>query len=427
MNKYYTYILNNGLKILLVPTNDINIINYNINIKIGHDIETIKTLEISHFLEHLMTLYTSPKYPCGAKNREFFSYNNISENAETDDKNIICRLEFQNKFLEIVCDYIINSLLYFKIDKNIFENEKNSVIEELNEIIADTNYDFETAINSILYKNHQRSINQNLRLQNTKKITINNIINFYKKNINPKNIVISFVGNFNKTKLLNILKKLDVPSFTGNEVKYKLVPIKLSNNIFYYKNDKDICNVKFIFKIPYTFFDDEYYTIYGLLDILTIDLNSIILKKLRSTEGLIYDLDSSMDLDEVDKNLSIVMFSTSVNSKNLLKVIQFLIEIFNNIKNNYIKKKYITKYIESINIRKQKHEFQKNPEQLLNEYSKYLLWNKKIFTLTHEYKCFSNVNKDNLKTIANKIFDFKNLLICYDGKNNINNKIKKFL
>ena len=50
MNKYYTYILNNGLKILLVPTNDINIINYNINIKIGHDIETIKTLEISHFL-----------------------------------------------------------------------------------------------------------------------------------------------------------------------------------------------------------------------------------------------------------------------------------------------------------------------------------------------------------------------------------------
>ena len=31
-----------------------------------------KTLETGHFLEHLFSLYTSSKYPDGAKNRNIF-------------------------------------------------------------------------------------------------------------------------------------------------------------------------------------------------------------------------------------------------------------------------------------------------------------------------------------------------------------------
>ena len=51
--KYYSHILNNGLRIVLVPNKDIKIINYNLSVKIGNDCETKETLEMSHFLEHL--------------------------------------------------------------------------------------------------------------------------------------------------------------------------------------------------------------------------------------------------------------------------------------------------------------------------------------------------------------------------------------
>jgi predicted Zn-dependent peptidase len=426
MNKYYNYTFKNGLQILLVP-NNIKIINFNLNIKIGNDIEEKNNLEISHFLEHLMALYTSSKYPCANKNREFFSYNNINIEAETFNKHIIFRIECQCKHLEIVCDYIINSLLDFKIDKNVFNNEKNSVIEELNEIIKDTDYNFETKINTILYKNYTREYTQEQRLKNTIKLTIQDIYTFYNKYINSKNMVISFIGWFDKTKLLRILKQLDTNRFIGNHVNYKLIKSRKNDNIIFYKTNKNVSNLKIIFKVPYIFFDKEYYLIYALMDILTIDLNSIILKKLRAIEGLIYDLEGSMELDELDKNLSIIMFSTSVSSLKLLNVINFILEILNNITHNDIDNNYIKQYIESIKIYKQKKKYQKNPEKIINEYSKYLLWNKKIVTEVEEFKAFSNINKNSLKEIANSIFNLNNIIICYDNKKNIDNEINKLL
>ena len=57
-------------------------------------------------------------------------------------------------------------------------------------------------------------------------------------------------------------------------------------------------------------------------------------------------------------------------------------------------------------------------DELLNEYCVYSLWNKPIFDQDKEYKYFSNINKNSLLKTAKKIFDFKNVHIFYDGKNN---------
>ena len=45
-------------------------------------------------------------------------------------------------------------------------------------------------------------------------------------------------------------------------------------------------------------------------NILTFDLSSILLDRLRNKEGLIYDLQGQMDLDENTKELSFVYFET---------------------------------------------------------------------------------------------------------------------
>ena len=121
------------------------------------------------------------------------------------------------------------------------------------------------------------------------------------------------------------------------------------------------------------------------------------------------------------------MFSTSVSSLKLLNVINFILEILNNITHNDIDNNYIKQYIESIKIYKQKKKYQKNPEKIINEYSKYLLWNKKIVTEVEEFKAFSNINKNSLKEIANSIFNLNNIIICYDNKKNIDNEINKLL
>ena len=43
------------------------------NTFVGSDVEHLKTLEISHFIEHLFTLLTSNKYKNGLENRNMLS------------------------------------------------------------------------------------------------------------------------------------------------------------------------------------------------------------------------------------------------------------------------------------------------------------------------------------------------------------------
>ena len=68
------------------------------------------------------------------KNTEILDFKSINNNAEVIEKEITFSLYFNKVNIEYVIDLLTNALIDFKIDKTIFEQEKNAVIEELNEI-----------------------------------------------------------------------------------------------------------------------------------------------------------------------------------------------------------------------------------------------------------------------------------------------------
>lgn len=420
--------LDNGLKVLILTNKKSKITSFNMSLKVGSDIEELNTLEIGHFLEHLFSLYTSSKYPNGTKNREYLSNNNIDEEAEITSKNILFGLEFKNKHIDYVIDIVSNCLKDFKCDTKLFKQEKNSVIEELNAIINETNYKLETKIDSVIYKNHSRSISQEKRLQNCLKVTPKDIIKFYKQYFVPSNIVISFYGSLEPKTLLNKIKKNfeNIPS--GVSINYPCYKYKFNSNnkIVYLKKNNYASNLKIYYRVPYTFFDNEYYSIYALLKILASDLNSILFKKLRSQEGLIYDIDADMELDKVSKDLSFIEISTSMDSKNFIKVLKIILETLDNVKKS-VPAKYILKYKDSIKMNELQHEFCQNPRKLLTEYTDYVLWDKKLISIQEEFVNFSNVNLSKLKKIANIVFSNQNIHVCYDGKINYNTQIRKII
>ena len=57
--------LDNGIKVLLVPTKGTKLIDFMLSFRVGSDLEKTKpnTLEITHFLEHMFSGMTSNKYP----------------------------------------------------------------------------------------------------------------------------------------------------------------------------------------------------------------------------------------------------------------------------------------------------------------------------------------------------------------------------
>ena len=418
--------LNNGLKILTIFFKNINIITLQLNFKLGHDIEYSNILEIGHFMEHLFTLFTSDKYPSGKDNRSFFYLNNIDLDAEIETKNINFTLEFKLKHLDKIIDIVCNALIYYKVDEELFYKEQNAVIEELNEIIEDNNYDLNTKIDNIIYKNHQRSINQQKRLENCKKLKPNDLINYFRKYFVPKNLIISASGNIKHDELSDKVNSYftNISTLIKNkynnlnkEIVYKKISSKYNTNdkIIYNKKDTATASLKLYFKINYLIFDKEIYTIIALLSILTDDLDSIILKRLRGNEGLVYYLNSGHDCDEYDKNLSFVSIESSVNNKNLKKVVNIIFEELNNVKKNFINDSYINKYIEKIKIEYIKSKYNKNPDNLLDSYSKNYLWDKPIIEYHNEYKNYINIDKYKLKNMANEIFNNNNCFICYNG------------
>ena len=430
MVKHYLKKLDNGMKILIMTNKKSKMITFNMSLKVGSDIEDFHTLEIGHFLEHLFSLYTSSKYPNGKKNREYFSMNNIDEEAEITSKNILFGLEFKEKFLDFIIDIVSHSINDFKCDTKMFVQEKNSVIEELNSIINETNYKFETKIDSIIYKNHSRGISQDKRLQNCLAVTPKDIYTFYKTYFVPNNIVLSFYGNIEHNKLFNKLKKI----FNKNSINN--VPIyypcynyvhKKEQQIIYYKKNSNISNLRIYYRIPYTFFDNEYYIIHAILKILGSDLNSILFKKLRSEKGLIYDIDADMELDKDTNDLSLIEFSTSMDNSNLIKVLKIILNILDGLKKKDIDDKYISKYKDNIKIGKIQHEFCENSSKLLSEYNDYILWDKPLIPIEQEFRNFSNINASKLKKMSNIIFNTKKIHICYDGKINYNKEIRALI
>ena len=108
-----------------------------------------------------------------------------------------------------------------------------------------------------------------------------------------------------------------------------------------------ISTLKISWRIDMNIFDNDFYKIYALDYILINDLNSLLLKKLRTEQGLIYDIESSFSLDEFQNNLSLYTFQTTVSSKNLLKVITAFLEVIDYLTKNKIKEENFRKYLET--------------------------------------------------------------------------------
>ena len=433
---YKKVVLKNNLTLIFVPNKKIKLIYINIGVKIGSDVEHLKTLEISHFIEHLFTLLTSNKYSNGLENRNMISKLNINLDAEVITKNTNFQYVLKKKYLNKLLDMIANSLFDFTIDEELFKNEKNSVIEELNAIINDNDYAFETFVDKSLYKEHTRPYSQEQRLKNVKIVTPKDILDFFNKFYLPENMVISIFGDVNQTKTIKIfddvydffVKKNSLEGRSlklyKEEIKYKH---KLGKHIFHLKEKKQTCNIKIIFNIPYTFFENEYYIIFAILNILTFDLSSILLDRLRNKEGLIYDLQGQMDLDENTKELSFVYFETNAESSKVTRVIEIILEELKNLRDGKIMQSIIDRYKESLKIKFIRDKLTFKPMKMIDEYTKYVLWGEKIVKFEDEFKNFGNVNKSNITRISKQIFNMKNISIFYNGSNNHDSKIKKLL
>jgi predicted Zn-dependent peptidase len=346
--------------------------------------------------------------------------------------------------VRLFLDIFIRAIMDFKIDVETFKTEKQSIIEELNEIIDDNNYDFTTKTDQILYTNHIRATGEKTRLENTKNMSANQIHTYWKRTYIPEISLLGIYGNVKlatlRPRILSIQKeyismKLSKKNKNKNAkrtlamyypTKFKLKPLTESRLFFMGKND-EISQLKISIKVDMTSFSDDFYKLFAIDFVLTNDLNSLLMKKLRIELGLVYDIESSFTLDESQPSLSYFFIETTVSANKIEEVFKETIKILYSLTKTKLKKYHLQRYRQI-----QQHFALLRNEQLeyndsLNKYLKNVMFCDKVVTLEQEDKKFMKVNEEELLKLAKKIFTKDRIFVAYCNKTNLNARFETIL
>ena len=207
---YYLETLNNGLEIYMLPYT--NKKNYFISFATRFGSEVVEftdekeknhklPLGIAHFLEHKMFEQESGEDPF-----TFFSKSGTGCNASTsfDNTQYIC---YGTKKFEENLEYLINFVNDpYYTDSNV-KKEKGIIAEEIKMYEDMPDIKLEMELRKNIYQNHPRKIDIAGTIEEINKITKEDLYNCYSNFYIPNNMFILIVGNFNKDRAVEIIKK----------------------------------------------------------------------------------------------------------------------------------------------------------------------------------------------------------------------------
>ena len=429
MDNFKLETLSNGIKVVEVIDRNAKLLYISLSLNIGSDLESYSdnSVEIAHFLEHIFATFTSKKYPSALKNNSFFASLGVYVNASVIEKRSNYILKVPSEHFSKVLDIVYNSIKDFTVDPEIFVQEKNAIKEELNDILNDTWSNLEERANKVLYPDSPRSFGEKERIKEVLKAKPSTLINFFKKYYKTNNMCCGIYGDITKdisTELKNKLSSLK-ETCGINYAKYihKSINTK-QNTVFFVKcPHAQSYNLNIVFKIPHLYFTLEQNIASGILNVLTLDLESILTKRLRTIEGLVYSVDSHIDYDELNSDLSIININTTVEKKNIQKVLNIIFEILSNLKEKLIDSKELSKYKANLKSEHKDRVTRKDPFSILSFYNHYALWDQKMITYLDYYKQISSLSRIQIKNYARRFFTKENLYIFYGGKSNLNLKV----
>ena len=207
---YYVETLDNGLEIYMLPYD--NKKNYFISFatRFGSEVIEFKDekqishklpLGIAHFLEHKMFEQESGEDPF-----TFFSKSGTGCNASTsfDNTQYIC---YGDKKFEENLEYLISFVNDpYYTDSNV-NKEKGIITEEINMYEDMPDIKLEMELRKNIFHKHPRRIDIAGTVEEINKITKEDLYNCYSNCYIPNNMFILIVGNFNKEKAVEIIKK----------------------------------------------------------------------------------------------------------------------------------------------------------------------------------------------------------------------------
>ena len=417
--------LNKSIRYIFCKTNSNNDLSIQIRVNVGSRDETNNIHGISHLLEH-MFFQGSLNYPTQKQlESEIYNCGGVF-NAYTNKDSTVFHIDGSKKclkeFIQIMSDAFFNSLF----DKDKLENEKNVVINEINQDLSDPANLSWYGIDELSFKNTRLEKDVAGSEKSVKSISsekLKNFINTYYQN----NIIISVAGNinFDKTYYLinqyfnfNINYPVEKISSIINDKKrllYNLNNFKQKKMKLKYIHRNDEQSFITISFPSYKYSSEKTYITSLISELLTGYMSSRLYNILRNINGLIYHI-SSGDNNYEDIGIFYIHFNVKNKKENIIKSIQIVYDTIETLKHDITDEELLkckNNLIENLKSNKN------NPYWMCQNATLDLYYLKKIISIDQEIKYIQSITIDNIKKISKEIFKRHLSNISYTSKEKI--------
>jgi predicted Zn-dependent peptidase len=272
--------------------------------------------ELAHLFEHLMGHWTSKRNPSAAQVNALIEGMGAQTEAETDNYLIRYWMIGKPEDAPELLDLLLEAITDFQVDPSIVKQERLAVIHELSQNEDDEWQELEEGTNRVLYGAHPAgdSLQQGVRL--AQRATLPQILAQYKRYKQPA-MQLLLAGS-----LAHLPKGTPSTAHPLRPLPPKQVGRVKLPRLVYTFDDDNTAGILLTFRSLWTEFTEEAWALKLIAWILTQGVTSRLQERLRSELGLIYKVDSQVELDPVQPELGQFSLSTSTAPKDLERVVQ---------------------------------------------------------------------------------------------------------
>ncbi|MCP3659646.1 MAG: insulinase family protein [Bacteroidetes bacterium] len=266
MIKYNKFTLNNGLRVIVYPDRDSNVVGINIMYDVGSRDEISNKTGFAHLFEHLMfggskniSNYDSILQKVGGINNAYTSF---------DVTNYYCLLPKGN--IETALWLESDRMLELSFNPKVLDIQKKVVTEEYKEGLNRPYGDYWRNLCSMMYKKHPyRWPTIGLHISHVNDATMDDVKSFFNKFYKPNNAVLVISGGITEDKIEGLVDKWFGDIKQGNEYIRKLPkePILDKPRKMHFKRNIPSNAIYKAYHIPGRF-EDNYYSVDLLCNIL---------------------------------------------------------------------------------------------------------------------------------------------------------------
>ena len=200
------YQLKNGLKVLMVEKKGTPLINIQLGYNIGSFVESKGEKGMAHLFEHMM--FRGSKNVKDQEHSQLIEENGGYTNAYTSDDRTVYYETIPKEKLELILKLESDRMNNLIINQEKLETEKKVVLEEYRWRYENNPQGavFKKLL-KYLYKNHPYEFGAIGKKEDIKNFTTEQSMSFYKKYYAPNNATLIIVGDINTKETIPIIKK----------------------------------------------------------------------------------------------------------------------------------------------------------------------------------------------------------------------------